>query len=213
MIKAIYKITNKINKKSYIGQSINPVRRFKEHCKNSTIIGKAIQSYGIDNFSFEILGWFEDYNEKEKYYIQYYHTLVPNGYNLQEGGQEPPLLKGENHPSHKISKQIAEKIQKDLLNFNIPKKQIIKKYKISYDILRHINEGNSWRNDSLQYPLRPTEKELNERKAKQIIKMLQETNLTHSEIGKKVGWNRSAVTMINIGKNHRQEGLEYPIRK
>ena len=43
--------------------------------------------------------------------------------------------------------------------------------------------------------------------------MLQHTKLTQKEIGKKVGWNRSAVTMINIGKNHYRENLEYPIRK
>ena len=37
--------------------------------------------------------------------------------------------------------------------------------------------------------------------------------MSQKEIGQEVGWNRSAITMINIGKNHRQENLDYPIRK
>ncbi len=109
--------------------------------------------------------------------------------------------------------EITEKIKTDLKNWNIPRKQIIKKYNISYDILRHINEGNSWKDENLSYPLRPTEKEINELKAKKVIELLKNTKLTQKEIGQEVGWNRSAVTMINIGKNHHQNDLEYPIRK
>ena len=73
--------------------------------------------------------------------------------------------------------------------------------------------GNSWKDENLSYPLRPTEKEINELKAKKVIELLKNTKLTQKEIGQEVGWNRSAVTMINIGKNHHQSDLEYPIRK
>ena len=51
--KDIYIIRNNINGKVYIGQSQNAIRRFKEHCKPSnsnSIIGKAIQKYGKENF-------------------------------------------------------------------------------------------------------------------------------------------------------------------
>ena len=75
MKKAIYKIENKINHKIYIGQSKNPEERFLQHCykneKYKSLINEAILKYGKNNFSFEIIGWFEDYNEKEKYYISY----------------------------------------------------------------------------------------------------------------------------------------------
>ena len=71
MKKAIYKITNKVNHKIYIGQSSQPEERFKQHCYSLTtyksLINKAINKYGKENFDFEIIGWFEDYNEKEKY--------------------------------------------------------------------------------------------------------------------------------------------------
>lgn len=219
IIKAIYKIENKINHKIYIGQSNDPKKRFSSHCsisatsKDHSLIDKAIQKYGRDNFSLEILGWFEDYNEKEKYYIKYYRCLAPNGYNILKGGDEPPHYKGEEHPRSKITNETALLIQKDLLNWKIPRKQILKKYNISSDLIRHINNGNSWNNKDFQYPLRPTEKELNNIRANEVIKLLIETNFSQKEIGQKVGWNRSAVTMINIGKNHFNKNLKYPIRE
>ena len=217
MKKAIYKITNKINGKIYIGQSIHPQERFLAHCYKhenyKSLINDAINKYGKDNFDFEIIGWFEDYNEKEKYYIQYYRSLAPYGYNIARGGEEPPIRYGEDNGFAKISNEIAKKVREELLDWTIPRKQIIKKYHLTYDIIRHINDGTSWHDDDYKYPLRPTEVEINEWRADQVIDMLQHTKLTQKEIGKKVGWNRSAVTMINIGKNHYRENLEYPIRK
>lgn len=129
-IKAIYKIENMINHHIYIGQSNNPERRWKEHCTNNnnyiSLINSAIQKYGKENFSFEIIGWFEDYNEKEKFYINFYNTIRPNGYNISPGGEEPPVLKGENHPNCKITSNIAKQIKEDLKDWNIPRKNIIK---------------------------------------------------------------------------------------
>lgn len=128
MKKAIYKIENKINHKVYIGQSIDPERRFKEHCYNKgtsvSLIHEAIVKYDIENFDFDILGWFTDYNQKEKYYILYYNSLAPSGYNILTGGEDPPHLEGEKNPNAKISKEIADDIKKDLKDWNIPKKNI-----------------------------------------------------------------------------------------
>ena len=109
MKKAIYKITNKINQKIYIGQSSNPEQRFLQHCykheKYISLINKAILKYGKENFDFVIIGWFEDYNEKEKYYIEYFGSMVPNGYNLSKGGEKPPI------GTHRtINKEIAEQL-------------------------------------------------------------------------------------------------------
>lgn len=218
MKKAIYKITNLINKKIYIGQSNNPQRRFQEHCSESkkgytSLINQAIVKYGEKNFQFEILGWFENYKEKEQYYIQYYKSLAPYGYNIATGGNEPPHWNGEKSPVSKISKETASRVQIQALNWLIPRRQIVKDNKITFDIFRHINEGTSWFREDLNYPLRPNETEINNWKAEKVINLLQTTKLSQKEIAKQVGWGRTAVTAINNGTNHYKENLDYPIRK
>lgn len=217
MKKAIYKITNNINHKIYIGQSINPNKRFQQHCsyksKDNSLLNKAIQKYGKENFSLEIIGWFEDYNDKEKYYIQFFRTLVPYGYNVTPGGEEPPHYFGEQNSFAKIDNQTANNIKKDLMNWNITRKQIIKKYKVTNDIVRHINDGTSWHDNSLTYPLRPSENDILNKKVEKVIDLLKNTSLSQKEIGRQVGWNRSAITMINTGKNHYHDDIIYPIRQ
>lgn len=215
-LKYIYKIVNNVNGKIYIGQSKNPERRFLQHAnpnKDNSLLTVAINKYGISNFSLEILGYYEDYNEKEKYFIKFFNSLVPNGYNILPGGEKPPVRLGENNSNASISDEVAKLIQQDLLDYSILRKDIAKKYNVGTDLIRHINNGTCRRNEEYTYPLRPQEKELNKQRAAQIINLLQNTNLSQKEIADKIGWSRSAVTMINIGANHRQPNIEYPIRK
>lgn len=92
----IYKFTNKINKKSYIGQSVNPEKRKMEHIygrknKQNTYFDKALKKYGIENFDFEIIDCAnstKNIDELEKKYIIFYNSLKPNGYNILKGGRE-----------------------------------------------------------------------------------------------------------------------------
>lgn len=90
----IYKITNKINNKSYIGQTITPIKdRMNKHYSHSKVattgIDYAIHLYGQENFIVETLC--ECLNSEldvmERYYIQYYNTYN-DGYNLTIGGQD-----------------------------------------------------------------------------------------------------------------------------
>ena len=91
MEKYIYKITNQLNNKCYIGQTTDYKRRFQEHknlgygTEENKLLYYAIKKYGIENFSFEVI---EDktskYNEREKYWIQYYDSFE-NGYNMTQG--------------------------------------------------------------------------------------------------------------------------------
>lgn len=86
----IYKITNLINNKVYIGQSIDIEKRLKKHkySYDNFHIHRAIQKYGKDNFSYEIIEECSQdaLDEKEKYWITYYNSLEPNGYNMVPGG-------------------------------------------------------------------------------------------------------------------------------
>ena len=96
----IYKIINKVNLKTYVGQSIDILRRWSEHRKIDTQYSRAtyplyaaICKYGIDNFDFEIIEICDakDLNKREKYWIKQLNSLVEKlggwGYNLTEGGQ------------------------------------------------------------------------------------------------------------------------------
>ena len=131
-MKAIYKITNKLNNKSYIGQSNNPMERWKQHKwralqaidKGKSAIHDALREVGIDNFSFEIIGWFKDYNEKEKYYIKYFNSLVPNGYNIMEGGEKPNKKYGEENNNSTNSQKLKYNISDDLLSHKYSQKAI-----------------------------------------------------------------------------------------
>ena len=86
----IYKITNKITNKVYIGQTINSLEdRWHRHCTDAmnnvlnTHFARAIRLYGIDNFVCEIIDKADnqiDLTAKENYWIRYYNS-VENGYN------------------------------------------------------------------------------------------------------------------------------------
>ena len=90
---SIYKITNTVNGKSYIGQTIHDAEktRIRQHLrgKGSQPVKHAIKKYGQDAFTFEILhdGIIPEFlDDLEKEVIAKFNTMSPNGYNLTEGG-------------------------------------------------------------------------------------------------------------------------------
>lgn len=101
----IYKITCTISNKSYIGQNtltrssgpFNYLKRFDEHVReakysktNCRILNNAINKYGVSSFKTELIETctFEELDDKEIYYITYFNTLYPNGYNIRTGGSK-----------------------------------------------------------------------------------------------------------------------------
>lgn len=102
----IYKITNKVNNKLYIGLTTHTIdKRFKEHIfaarsfkklgrgKNSALYS-AINKYGEINFKIEQIDTATDLNElkqKERYWIKTLNTIAHNGYNLIHGGERQEL--------------------------------------------------------------------------------------------------------------------------
>lgn len=88
----IYKITNDINNKVYIGKTEFDVqKRFQEHIKDSKKnsknrpLYKAMNKYGVQHFSIEIIEECDNLEQREKYWIKYYDSYK-NGYNATLGG-------------------------------------------------------------------------------------------------------------------------------
>ncbi|MBD3878534.1 MAG: GIY-YIG nuclease family protein [Quinella sp. 1Q5] len=117
MCGVIYKITNSLNGRSYVGKTTRFVEeRFGEHahCKKF-LVDKAICKYGRENFLVEVIEECEtiqQINEREIFWIAELNCKVPNGYNLTDGGEGnlnpssetrakmSAAQSGENHPMY-----------------------------------------------------------------------------------------------------------------
>ena len=107
----IYKITNPINGKCYIGQTIsNPCHRWEKYknlrCKKQIKLYNALCKYGSKNFLYEILDTAPDQivlDYLEDFYIQCLDTRK-NGYNCREGGAHGKMAEETKLKLSKINK-------------------------------------------------------------------------------------------------------------
>ena len=110
----IYKVTNKINNKVYIGQTVRSFdRRKTEHLRQAknkhrscAYFHSALLKYGFDSFVWEVI--FEsdcqvELDSKEIEFISYYNSYGDGGYNL--------CLGGSNNNGYKRSEQTVEKMR------------------------------------------------------------------------------------------------------
>lgn len=140
----IYKITNTINNKVYIGQTTRTIEhRWSRHCdkvNNKYPMGRAIQKYGKDKFKIEVIYTatsIEDLNDKEAYYIKKLDTLSPNGYNLRTGGSNSIPCKETREKLSKANKAslLCSAHIKKLHQSNIGKKR-------SPEAIKRISDGH-----------------------------------------------------------------------
>ena len=173
----IYKITNQINGKCYIGQSVNIERRWQEHKRFNSrerlaIIHQAFRKYGLKNFSFEILEECsqEQLDDLEIKWIKFFDSQNPNkGYNCTSGGQGIPNY------SIKLSEDQITEIQDLLLNTKLTQNDIAKRFNVSYQTISDINCGKTRIKDGLSYPLRKRKAQfilcpLSREKLKQLVR-------------------------------------------
>ena len=134
----IYKITNLITGKVYIGQSKRCEQRFLEH-KNSSSnehLRNSIEKYGVENFSFEILEETleSDLDEREIYYICLYDSTNPDkGYNIAPG----PVFKRDLTYTYKDKSNYVNPASNTTL---ISKSDITTRCKLS-ELDEYLNQG------------------------------------------------------------------------
>lgn len=228
----IYKFTNKINGKSYIGQTKDFKKRLNSHKSSSnnkksneynTPFHRAIRKYGIDNFKYEILeeipeGESQEFiDEREKFFIQYYETLTQKGgYNVSKGGQgfsrdSLPFEERIKKSSLFKPEEIVD-IQNRLLNdeeFDDIEK-IYPQLKRSY--LLNINCGLNFKNEKLNYPLKKNSRSQFSKREITEIKRLIKLNFPYKEIQKRFGIKSLGfISGINTGKYFFDNNEIYPL--
>ncbi len=121
----IYKITNVITNKVYIGQTTKTLSERIQNHHNSMVsnvnthLYNAMRKYGWDNFKFEIIAEAQtqqELDELETYYIQLYDS-IQNGYNMTPGGNNNPMrsvVVSEKHIAKMRSPEVRKKISESM---------------------------------------------------------------------------------------------------
>ncbi len=207
----IYKITNNINKKVYIGKTkrdtkirwLEHIRDAKNYPEKNIPLHKAILKYGKDKFSFEILETDiaeNDLNEKEKMYIkQYNSTNSLIGYNATKGGDG-----GFVHSTLSIND--VNKIKNMLLDGRNNKSfyKIAQDFNVTFTAIKSINNGTTWYEQRLDYPLRKYDSKttsIDREIYKDVVKELISTNTPLNEIASKYKISINTICSINQGKH------------
>lgn len=96
----IYKITNDINQKVYIGKTERSIEeRFKEHCRayrqercEKRPLYAAMKKYGTEHFHVELVEETDNPEEREQYWIKFYNSYGSTGYNATMGGDSKKYI-------------------------------------------------------------------------------------------------------------------------
>lgn len=218
----VYKITNKINNKAYIGASNNIDRRWTEHKRGTSknnLLYFAFKKYGQENFNFEVLEEcsLEILYQREIYWINHYRTFG-RGYNLNAGGVGGGAP-GEVNGRSILTEEDVIFIRKAYLN-NESKIEVFKKYfldKISFSGFCSIWQGYNWKHimpeiyteenkqkhihRSLKRKVNVGENnsqsKLNEEQVLVIIGILINTKTLQKDIAKKYDVSLNTINLIN----------------
>lgn len=162
-MRGIYKILNIVNNKVYIGQSEDVYKRKSQHfylLENDSHVNKHLQNsynlYGKDSFVFEVLYEAEEgecLNEMESNFIKEYNSNDYNfGYNLTSGGEGYKLNEdvkqrigfGNRFKKSNLTEEEVEDI-KIMMSNGISRKDIAKKYNVSFKVLTNISTGANFK--------------------------------------------------------------------
>lgn len=221
-LKDIYIIRNSVNEKIYIGQSVDAERRWRSHISNAkcgsrpSAIDEAMAKHGIENFHYEVIERVENYNEREKYWIKYYNSIAPNGYNIAQGGE---MCHKEDSGIFNVRSKIRqsgiiEAIIFDLRNTDMLLREIALKYNVDMKYISAINRGEKYRLKEEDYPIRKRDNDVLDVETRyEIALAIKNTNKTLRDIGREFNINSAMISGINRGITYYNESFIYPLRK
>ena len=202
MKSGVYRIYCFKNKKSYIGSSTNINSRIQSHKSllrrgkhHSSPLQYAYNKYGLSNFYFYIIEVCEHnkLEEIEKYYINFYNSVVPNGFNIESN---PKLSRhtfatrtkmslkrvGKNNPffGKKHSEETKRKISENRKG----------KYKITEDYRKKLRAASA-------------RKKLSDKDVRDIFHCLKNQTYTVKELAAKYSVTRSYIYDLKNNKRRK----------
>lgn len=168
----IYRITNTITQKSYIGQTKNSLKeRWYHHCydafkrKNKNFkIYNAIRKYGTESWILETLENIEDINllnEREQYWIKRYDTFH-NGYNSTTGGDGGKIVSLETKEKMSKSRKGFKHSEESKLKMKLSHTGTIQTYETKQKKRKIMLENNPTKNINVR-------KKISEKKKGHIV--------------------------------------------
>lgn len=150
---AIYKMTNTLNGKLYVGQTTQPLeKRFLQHSKARTPLGEAMRQCGLENFTIEVIeecATPAQTRERERFWIRALKCKVPNGYNQSDGGEVAHTGKRHRAPRINFSKQstgrmtLSESLKRFRSKYRLSQKQVADAGKVSWQSYQSYESGKS----------------------------------------------------------------------
>ena len=196
----IYKITNKITNKFYIGSSNNIKRRWDEHIRelnrnvhHNSYLQNAWNKYGEENFVFEIIELCNNDTqiEREQYWLDKTMCYDKNiGYNLSKIASKVILSDnaildrrnkkisqtqiGENNSCAKYTEDKIKNVIKDLMNPNLSWNEIMLNNNVEKSVISAIITRHNWSylTEGINFPKRNTVCKLTEDDVKEIIPLI-----------------------------------------
>ena len=198
----IYKITNLVNNKIYIGQTIHTLEyRFKQHINKSgcTKLHNAIVKYGKENFIIEEIEKVPQniLDEREIYWISYYDSTNRKlGYNILKGGKLGPL--GNYKLTSNQIKEIVRLDSENVSHIKIGEMFGINRKTVTFILRRETNYTSKY-------------KQLKQRNDLEEIKEFLKTNPTSKDVKKK--FNIGQATLFKLTKQWGYKFLTYRERQ
>lgn len=217
----VYKVTNLINNKIYIGQS---VYNNSKYYGSGKYLKFAIKKYGKENFIKEVVEECDssNLNEREKYWINYYDS-IKNGYNISKGGQkgwmvglkhsdESKKQMSYNHikeKNHMYGKHHTEETKNKISN-SLKKSEIFKIAINKEDRIIKIKKNSKNNSKNVPFFLGKKHSEESKRKMSEAKKgKTYALGLKHSEESKRKMSELKKGKAYFLGKTHTDEWKEF----